>query len=34
VKYLLQHADRTDDIYPLEPVQERLACPFVERLSI
>jgi LacI family transcriptional regulator len=34
VKYLLEHADRTDDIHTLEPVQERLTCPFVERLSI
>jgi LacI family transcriptional regulator len=34
VKYLLEHADQTDDIHTLEPAQERLTCPFVERLSI
>lgn len=34
VKYLLEHADQTDDTRTLEPVQERLACPFVERLSV
>jgi LacI family transcriptional regulator len=34
VKYLLEHADQTDDTHTLEPVQERLTCPFVERLSV